>query len=180
MSEPKKKFLERVFKVTSGVFQQAMATVLAAGAVIAFESNDKKEREDRHRNHEFREEERTIIADHRETSECMAAFYGFKNKHGNDYADRFVEQMRARNRTEEVEKINKCRSRAKDHWELVIAWAEEYQDILREKHLDKLQKYRSRYQRFVDIVKPLDKLEGYSDAELREIYTKDNVFKDKN
>jgi hypothetical protein len=155
--------------------QQLIATALAAGAIIALSKTEREDEKKAQRYHEYKQQERDLVRSHSETSECMAALQVFKLKHGESYGDAYLKGMKNSTRDAEISKVNSCRSLTKDHWELVIAWAEEYRDLLAEDP-QKREKYRSRYNRFVRLVQPLDRLDGYSQAEFMDIYQKEVVF----
>ncbi|KAL9653670.1 hypothetical protein ABK040_009146 [Willaertia magna] len=150
----------------------ALGIIIAAGAVDQLNKSDAQSRES------F-EIENEILKRHREYSKCMELVAAFKLANQGEqiykgksiptYAQVFIEGMNEAPRKPEIFKINECKSLTKDWWELVQRYDEKYQLQPETKR----QRYFERFQRFKDLIEPLDHLDGYNEDVEHKVYEYD-------
>lgn len=98
---------------------------------------------------------------HKDYSVCMRIIKKWNDAHHQDAGKVFVDVMEghkpATNELRaEVEEINRCRSLTKDFWRVTFDYLEKAEPARKDE-------YRSRHERFVKAVKPIDVLPGYED-----------------
>ncbi|KAG2392827.1 hypothetical protein C9374_011552 [Naegleria lovaniensis] len=112
--------------------------------------------------------ESEIMSRHFEYSKCMADIVQFSKKfktNDKHYVKEFLDGMEKEKRSEEIVRINDCRSLTKDWWRLVAKYSEHFGIDEESKP-----KYAERYRLFKSLVEPLDRLKDRNDLLDNKLY----------
>lgn len=165
----KKGWQSMLRKTASTIFGSFVSTIMATGVLFAYTKDERDKEQKEARKREAALFQLRIEKMHKEYSRCMFDLYDFTKQHetqNNNYAQEFKEKMIG-NPTErmEVKRVNECRSTTKDFWRLVSIYKNTYGLTEDEKNA-----YKTRHNRFVTLVKPLDTLPDYTPEFEHDVY----------
>ena len=152
------------------VVGQFVSVVLASTAMLAYTKQEREEEELAKNKRDVAKFGFELDKEHRKHSQCIEVITRFKKrveentKEKVPYDEVFKQGMDGpvKQRSDEIVEINKCRSITKGYWRMVDKYLSAYSGFVDQ---DEIEEMKKKHSRFVELVKPLDILDGYTDQE---------------
>lgn len=164
---------ERVKNAAMRLWQLASNGLVVMGASVIFTGSQEEKRVERQHQRDLEQQRRNdhtfITQKHAEYTRCMHLIHCWHRQYQENAGREFKAQLESGS-SQMATEINLCRSNTKDFWRLVMGLVEFHGDAL------KLHYGPEHHQRFVQTVKPLDVLDGYTDQTRDPVYDPKSVF----